>query len=311
LQVWPVDVWKRVLRHSLLSFYLHLPRRSLPARLARISVGAVWGGWLVATALAVHLYPQATDVTCSGYSCRFPLSGPGSPLYDLNDWLGAITGLALLALLPLLGVAALLRMFVQGLRGRWTNISPPFTLASSWDTDLITLLVLTPLTPGDLIRIRVLSRLYSAWRQRAWLALGLGVGAALGVSEGVVRPPFWMLGAWQNWLVLLGIVALWGLVLGVWVMVFCVFAVLDEVTHSSQRVMPGLSWSAVTLLLFSVSVLAPPLVMLSMTTYFNDPPEWLIQRPLVIGLLGLFLGGIDYCTAQILFRLRLHTRLRS
>lgn len=198
----PLDAWREALTHALTGIYLRLPRRTLPSHLAGRAILFVWAFWLLGTALAVILYPQAIGEACTEIysitSCYPPLSGAASPLYHVDLWLARLLSVTLLVVPPLLLAGSFLRTLISGLRGEPPRQPNSLTLGIAWQTGLIEMLHLTPVSPATLVRIRVLSRLYTAWRQRAWLALGLGLAGAIAVSHAVVVPPHPWLGGWGN-----------------------------------------------------------------------------------------------------------------
>lgn len=312
----PLAAWRQAAAHALLGIYLRLPRRTLPSPRARRVIGFVWALWVGGTALAVALYPQAIGEVCTDIYgmtyCHPPLSGPASPLYQVDLWLARVASGALLVFPPLLLAGSFLRTLVGGLRGRPVRQPSRLTLGAAWQTGLIEMLYVTPMSPATLVRIRVLSRLYSAWRQRAWLALGLGLVGAIAVSHAVVVPPYPWLGGWGNWLVQLGLVGLWGVAGAIWVGTFSVFAVLNEVTSGGGQVFPGVGWSSLAGTLFVILIVSPVFVLLRLWNQFRlsdvSMLEWGVLAPLAVAFAGLVMAGVSYASAQIVFRLRLHYR---
>ena len=303
--------WQEAVHHPLMSVYLQLPRHTLPPRLARRAVIGLWALWLLGTALAVILYPQATDEVCTQiYSmtyCGLPLSGISNPLHGFNLWASRLVIFSLLVLPPVLFVGALLVTFISGLRGKRPYSRQPnrLTLAIAWGTGLIEALMITPLRPATLLRVRVLSRLYTAWRFRAWAALGLGALAAVGVSNAVVVPSYPELGGWGNWLAQLGQVALWAVALAAWMAALSVFAVLNEITQGSQQVFPGVGWSSLAAGQFVVMTTMPLLLVMHLGVRLQPISRQEMLLPLILALMGAVMTGLNYVVAQIVFHLRL------
>ncbi len=309
----PLDVWRQAVTHPLTGIYLRLPRRTLPRHLASRAIIFIWALWLVGTALAVALYPQAIGEVCTEiYSmtyCHPPLSGEASPLYHVDLLLARLLSAVLVVFPPLLLAGSFLRTLIGGLRGQPARQPSHLTLGAAWASGLIEMLHLTPLSPGMLVRIRVLSRLYTVWRQRAWLGLGLGLLGAIAVSHAVIVPPYPWLGGWGNWLVQLGLVGLWGAALVIWVSTLSVFAVLNEITQHSRQIFPGLGWSTLAGGLFVIMVISPVYLLLRLWNHYQlsgvNLLEWGVLAPLVVAFAGLVMAGISYASALVIFHLRL------
>ncbi|MBN2471471.1 MAG: hypothetical protein JXN59_12170 [Anaerolineae bacterium] len=309
----PLENWRQAAIHPLTGIYLRLPRRVLPARLARRVLIFVWACWLVGTALAVVLYPQAgqeycTDIYGMTY-CRPVLGGDASPLYHVDLLLGRLLAFSLLLFPPLLLGGTFLRTLLGGLRGQAPRQPSRLTLGTAWQNGLIEMLRLTPLAPAALVRIRILSRLYTARQEWAWLALALGLLAAIGVSHAVIVPPFPWLGGWGNWLVQLALVGLWGAALVIWAGTLSVFAVLNEITQGGGQVFPGVGWPTVAGSLFVIMAVSPVYVLLRLWVRFQvsgaSMLEWSALAPLAVAFAGLVMAGLNYAGAQLVFHLRL------
>lgn len=309
--------WRAAWQHPLMTIYLRLPRRTLPSKLARRSVILMWALGLLGTVLAVLLYPQATEMNCNDIFnttyCVFPLSGLDSPLYTFDLWFARSLSFILLGAPPIMLVGALIRNFIRGVRGVQPSQINPFSLAQGWENGLLTLMRLTPLEPGNLVRIRILSRWHSVRVQWPWLALILGFIAAYSLSHAVLQPTFWWLGGWGNWLVHVGLVGLWGLVGITWVMVFSAFAVVNEVCLNGKSVLPGLNWTAVAFVVFLFNLLFPLIsvwwLWIRVAMYNALPMHmWWVVLPLMLIGLGLLMISINTLAATTVFRLRFGTR---
>lgn len=309
--------WRAAWQHPLMAIYLRLPRRTLPPGLARRSVAFVWITGLLGTALAVLLYPQATEMNCTTiYStqyCAYSLAGQNSPLYTFDLWFSRGLSIILFVIPPVMLVGALIRNFMRGVRGVPTSQINPFSLAQGWDNGLITLLRLSPMEPDEMVRIRILSRLHSARVQWAWGGLVMGFIATLSLSHAVLLPTYGWLGGWGNWLAHIGLVGLWVLAGIAWVVVFSIFAVLNEVCFNGKTAIPGVNWTAVALIVFLFTLLFPLHIVLQL--WFRIALEaslpmhqWWIILPMTLVGLGLLLSVINAVAALIVFRLRFRTR---
>lgn len=312
-----VAPWRADWDHALARYYRARGRRGLPPRLAAAGILAVWGILLIGTGLGVSLYPQATDVRCDWFTCYYPVAYTGHPFYRFAAVVGEVLGFCLCSLPPLLLVAAVLTTFVRGLRGRLRRGPHGPQIATGWQNGMTALLSITPLGPDGLVRVRFLTRVDRLWRQRAWIAMILGVIASYFVSLHVLYPIFWWLGPWRQWAAQLALVLLWCAAVVVWMLALAALSTLQEVTYHPERMVLGLHWSSIpALAMFGMGLTPIGVAVLHFQSrgylsYHDANTLSVTSAPIIMILVGGAYIGINYWLACRVFRLRLRHQALS
>ncbi len=307
-----IDRWAAAWNHALAVYYRAKGGWFLTPRLGRAGMALVWGLFLAGTGLGVAAYPGATEVQCDWFTCHYRLLERmgGSPFEGFNHALGTFFLALTCAIVPAMLALALLWTFVQGLRGQLRTAPRGATLANTWHNGVIAMLVITPLGPEGLVRIRFLTRVYILWRHRALIATVLGVIAAVIVSQHVLRPIFWWLGPWLHWAMQLILVGLWCLVAAVWLVNLAAFATLQEVTFSPHRSAVGPNWRLVSVIMIVAMVITPVIVSrlyfssFDRLSYHDENTLSVVSAPLILLALGPVFTALNYLAAQAVFQLR-------
>ncbi len=302
------DRWRRSWNHALARYYRCQPGWALSPRAGAIGIALVWGTFLIGTALGVALYPQATAVQCDRFTCYYPL-GTTWTIYSM--WTNALAMALCIGPLIILLILIPAALIIRWRRGRPLMAPAGATIANSWHNGVIDLLTILPMAGGDLIRIRFLSQLWRLWQQRALVAMGIGVLAAVVVSQHVLFPIFWWLGPWRQWAVQLVLVLLWSAVAVSALIAWTAFATLNEVTSSVQAAL--VSWAWIGQGMFAAMLFAPILLLgqiwaaLDMfpLQYHDRNVLYTVLGPLALLALALAFAVLNYLLAQGIFRLRL------
>lgn len=311
--------WREAWNHALADYYRTRAGWALTPWLGALGIVLVWGIFLGGLGLAVAAYPQATDVRCDWLQCRYPLLEPGGALWAFNEGfrslvvsLVALLGLAVLCLLPPLAVLlTVLRLSSGRLRRALHGGTEGALLAKSWHNGAMALLVITPLGAEGLVRIRFLARLYGLWRQRALIAMLIGVLATLILSQHVGYPIFWWLGPWGHWGAQLLLVLLWSGAAVAWLAMFAAHATLQEVSYMAERRPFAPGWPGIPFLTWLTTILLPFMIgyawwsQLGPLSAHDRNALLTLSAPLIMGLVGTAATAWNYALAQSVFKLRL------